>query len=117
LLGSITADDALKIRGRQTGGEVLATELEVDDPSGNLDRVDLRGPVDADPADIRFLEILGILIDTDIFPVTTFADINDNPISRTAFFGSVQAGTQVDVSGDLNPIGDRIDASELDLED
>jgi len=117
LLGSIVEDDALKIRGRLTGAEVLATELEVDDPSGNLDRVDLRGPVDADPTDTQFLEILGILIDSDVFPVTTFADINDNPISRTAFFGSVQAGTQVDVSGDLNAIGDRIDASELELED
>jgi hypothetical protein len=117
LLNSIAEDDALKVRGRPVGGEVLATELEVDDPSGNLDRIDLRGPVDADPTDTRFLEILGILIDTDIFPGTTFADINDNPISRTVFFGSGRAGTQVDVSGDLNAIGDRIDASELDLED
>jgi len=117
LLGSIAADDALKIRGRPTGSDVLATELEVDDPSSNLDRVDLRGPVDANPTDTQFLEILGILIDTAVFPVTTFADINDNPISRTEFFGSVQAGVQVDVSGDLNSVGDRIDASELDLED
>ena len=117
LLASINANDALKIRGRVAGGEVLATELEVDDSSGNLDRVDLRGPVDADPIDTRFFEVLGILIDTDIVPGTTFEDINGNPIVRSTFFGFLQAGTPVDVRGDLNPSGDRIDASELGLED
>jgi hypothetical protein len=119
LLASINADDALKIRGRVVGGEVLATELEVDDASGNQDRVDLRGPVDADPVDTRFFEILGILIDTDIIPGTTFEDINGNPIDRATFFGNLQAGTPVDVRGDLNPdpAGNLIDASELGLED
>jgi len=117
LLASINADDALKIRGRLVGSEVLATRLEVDDPDSNLDRVDLRGPVDADPTDTRFMTIIGILVDTDIVPGTTFEDINGNLIDRTTFFNSVQAGTLVDASGDLNPVGDRIDASDLGLED
>jgi len=117
LLASINADDALKIRGRLVGSEVLATRLEVDDPDSNLDRVDLRGPVDADPTDTRFMTIIGILIDTDIVPGTTFEDINGNLIDRTTFFNSVQAGTLVDVRGDLNPSGNQIDASELGLED
>lgn len=117
LLASINADDALKIRGRQVGSEVLATRLEVDDPDSNLERVDLRGPVDADPTDTRFMTIIGILVDTNIVPSTIFEDINGNPIDRTTFFNNVRAGTLVDVRGDLNPSGNQIDASELGLED
>ena len=119
LLASINADDDLKIRGRVVGGDVLATELEVDDPPSpsNLDRVDLRGPVDAAPVGTQFFEILGVLIDTVANPLVTFEDINENLIDRTTFFGALQAGTQVDVQGDLNLAGNRIDASELGLED
>ena len=74
--------------------------------------------MDADPVDTRFFEILGILIDTDIVPGTTFEDINENLIDRTTFFGSLQAGTPVDVQGDLNLTSlNQIDASELGLED
>ncbi|MHC4751853.1 MAG: DUF5666 domain-containing protein [Planctomycetota bacterium] len=116
-LNSINVDDDLKIRGRVVGSEVLATELEVDDPSGDLNRVDLRGPVDAAPADTQFFEVLGVLIDTVVNPGVTFEDINENLIDRATFFGTLQAGTQVEVQGDLNPVGDRIDASELELED
>ena len=117
LLASVNANDALKIRGRLVGSEVLATRLEVDDPDSNLERVDLRGPVDADPTDTRFMTIIGILIDTGIVPGTIFEDINGNPIDRATFFNNVRAGTLVDVRGDLNPGGNQIDASELGLED
>jgi hypothetical protein len=116
-LDSITAGDDLKIRGRLVGSEVLATELEVDDPSGDLNRVDLRGPVDATPIDTQFFEVLGVLIDTGVNPGVTFEDINENLIDRATFFGALQAGTQVEVQGDLNSAEDRIDASELELED
>ena len=115
-LDSINMDDAIKLRGRLVGSDVLATELEVDDPESDLDRVDLRGPVDSDPTDLRFLQIVGILIDTGVTG-TSFQDINENSIDRATFFSSVTAGSLVDVRGDLNPLGDQIDAEELELED
>ena len=115
-LDSINTNDALKIRGRLVGGEVLATELKVDDPASDLDQVELRGPVDSDPTDTQFLTIIGITIDTGTTG-TTFEDFNENPISRTAFFNLVQAGTLVEAGGNLNAGGDQIDADELELED
>jgi len=115
LLAGIAEDDALKIRGRLSGTEILATELEVDDPDSDLDRAELRGPVDENPGDIRFLDILGVTIDTD---AASFEDINGNPINRTDFFGTVLAGSIVQVKGDLSPsLNNRIDASEVELED
>lgn len=115
LLASILENDALKIRGRLTGSDVLATELEVDDPDSDLDRVELRGPVDNDPGDTRFLEILGVTIDTD---GASFEDINGIPLSRTGFFDTAAAGSIVEAKGDLTPsVDDRIDAAEVELED
>jgi hypothetical protein len=115
-INSINADDDLKIRGRLNGSELLATELEVDDPRDDLNRVDLRGPADSDPVDTQFFEILGILIDTNINLGTTFEDTHENLIDRTTFFANIQEGTLLEVQGNLNPAGDRIDASKVEVE-
>ena len=115
-LASIGQNDDLKIRGRQSGPDVLATELEVDDPTSNPDRVRLRGPVDSDPADTRFLQVLGVTVDTFNTSENNFKGVNDNPIGRAAFFGAVTAGTVVDVKGDLAGDNNLI-ASEAQLED
>jgi len=115
-LGSISADDDLKVRGRQAGANILASRLEVDDPTSNPDRVRLRGPVDTDPTDTRFLALLGVTVDTFNTSENNFKDINDNPIGRSAFFGAVSAATAVDVKGDMTA-NNVLDAEEVELED
>jgi hypothetical protein len=115
-LASIGQLDDLKIRGRQSGADILATELEVDDPTGSEDRVRLRGPVDSDPAGTFVFEVLGVTVDTTGTSENNFKDINDNPIGRSAFFSAVTAGTVVDVKGDL-AVDNDLDASEVQLED
>lgn len=115
-LASIGADDDLKVRGRQSGANILATELEVDDPTSNPDRVRLRGPVGADPTDTRFLEVLGVTVDTFNTIENNFKGINDNPIGRSSFFSAVSTGTVVDAQGDMTA-DNVMDAEEVELED
>jgi hypothetical protein len=117
LLDSIRVDDSLKIEGRlASGGSILATRLEVDDPPADLNGIELQGPVDSDPVDLRFIDILGVLVDTDAIPGTVFVDEDENLTNRTTFFSKVQAGTLVDVVGTLS-MDNRIDAAEIRLED
>jgi len=115
-LNSIETDDHIKLRGRDIGnGQVIAVELEVDDPEdGKLDEVDFRGPVDATPTNTTSFTILGIQIDTS--STSSFKDRMENEIGRSAFFGSVQAGTTVEAKGELSA-DNSIDAEEVELED
>ena len=114
-VASIGGGDDLKVRGRQSGGRILATELEVDDSTGSPDRVRLRGPVDTDPTDTRFLLMLGVTIDTFNTIENNFKGLNDNPIGRSAFFDAVTTGTPVDARGDLTA-DNLMDATEVELE-
>jgi predicted acyltransferase (DUF342 family) len=117
LLDSIRIDDDLKIEGRlESSGSIMATLLEVFDPPADRNEIELQGPVDSDPVDLRFINILGVLVDTDAIPGTIFIDENENLTDRTTFFSKIQAGTLVDVVGTLS-MDNRIDVTEIRLED
>ena len=115
-VASIGIEDDLKVRGRQAGGNILATELEVDDQTGSPDQVRLRAAVQSDPSDTRFLQILGVTVDTLNTLEANFKDINENPVGRSAFFSAVAEGTPVDARGDLTA-DNFMDATEVELED
>jgi len=114
-LDSINQDDHLKLKGRFIGnGQVIAVELEVDDPESNLDDVVLRGPVDDAPTGTTLFTILGIEINT--ANASRFEDRMGNLIDRSTFFGAIETGTSVKASGELSA-DNSIDSEELDLED
>jgi hypothetical protein len=115
-VSSVGVNADLKVRGRQAGANILATELEVDDPTSSPDRVRLRGPVDTDPVDTRLLDVLGVTVDTLNTLEANFKGVNENPVGRSAFFSAVAAGTPVDARGDLTA-DNFIDATEVELQD
>lgn len=105
---TVTSGAHIRVRGIEgPNNTVLATRIE---QQGGT-KVFLQGAVDsvADPS----ITILGIVLNTS--PVNQFRDVNDNLIPRSAFFGLVQPGTLVKISGSLisgAPVWD-----EAELED
>ncbi len=101
-LQDLAPGDFLEIRGFLDGPDVVAAEIERDDPeSGLVTR--LRAPVDAVPTvDVNgdlHLSLLGVEV-TASRAGTTFEDVNENPVSLEQFAALVQAGTVVEVSWD-----------------
>ncbi len=93
-LGALAVGDHLVIRGEQFGREVLATDVIRRGPSA---LVVLQGPLTAQNGSI--LQILGTSIDTLLLPDSSFRNISDIPIGRTAFFSALVPGTIVELEG------------------
>jgi len=119
LLGVITADDYVEVRGGVDPSgvaDILASLLEREDPPDVLgEETELRGFVDVvvQPS----LTVAGVMIDTNA--QTVFRNASDIEISAAAFFdpiNGVQEGDLVDVNGTEGP-GNSILAEELELEE
>lgn len=114
-----TAD--LRIRGRlnRDGSKVIATRVDINNPSSDPTRVKLRGPVTAIGAGNSSLTILGVTIPAG----TVFRPNDDNSnddnagsISAADFFAKVKIGTIVKADGSLS--ADNVFVTrELELED
>jgi len=89
----------MRIRGRPgSGNRVIATEVE---HRGDQPDTDVRFQAVATAAVDPNLTMLGLTVNT--APMSQFRDLNDSPISRTAFFAAVAAGHKlVKVRGSLN---------------
>lgn len=110
-LNDIGLGHHLRIRGRRGLGNTVVARL-VERRSAESD-VALQGPVES--ASNPTLVILGIALDTTAISDLNFEDVNDRPIGRAAFFGTVRAGTLVKVQGRLN--GAVVQWREAELED
>jgi hypothetical protein len=96
---SVTAGEAWRIRGREVGGVILATSMELVDPA---DDIELQGPVSAFTA-TSALTILGV----NVTGLNEFA-ANDGSVSRAQFFSLLQVNDLVEVKGP------RVDAATVD---
>ena len=111
-LADIGTGDYLEIRGFiDDGGVVVASEVRRDDATG--EDVILQGPVNSSSPDTS-VTILGVTFNTQV-GVTEFENSLDLPISSSAFYGALSAGTVVKIKDDNVP-GDGI-ADEASLED
>ena len=110
-LSDIGPGDHLRIRGRRGIGNAVVARL-IERRSADTD-VDLQGPVES--AVNPTLTILGVTVDTSSIFDPNFEDLNDQPIGRAAFFGTVRTGTLVKVQGRLN--GAVVQWREAEIED
>ncbi len=124
--GSVSnpAPTCVQIRGqRKAGGGAVVTAGEIINSCSNSGRPVMQAPVEAESPEVT-ITLLGFAIDvsapTDI--QKPYADINDQSISKTAFFNAVTpanpgppavAGTLVKVIFDENTLG----ARQVELED
>jgi hypothetical protein len=111
----------LKIRGRMNrdGNKVIATRVDINNPSSNPERVILRGPVSAIGSGNSSLTIAGVTV-----PVpagTVFRPNDDNgtdtlTVPSADFFAKVKVGTVVKAKGTLSADNVFV-ATEIELED
>ncbi len=90
----ITVGDHLKIHGRASGADILATEIE---RSGQATGVKIEGPVRSVSA--LTLIIAGTTIDTSDIPDNRFIGTDGTVIGRSAFFQGLAAGRKVSLKG------------------
>ena len=112
-LNELLVGDHVEVRGRLgSGNSVIATEIKKRSPDN---RVVLQGPIQsisgASPNEI--VTILGVAVNT---TGVAFEDVDDNPISRAAFFAQAAVGMLVKARGDLGG-GGAVNWSEMELED
>jgi Domain of unknown function (DUF5666) len=111
-LGSLSAGDHIRVRGRLNGTDSILATL-VDRRSSDRD-IDLQGPVQA--VSNQTLTILGVAINTAGISDGNFEGLSDQPIGRIAFFNVVRVGTVVKLKGELQSNGAVI-WEEAELED
>lgn len=116
----------VRIRGRASGAtSVIATEIEDRGPSDPSGDVILQGSVAGSDVNNPTFIILGVTVDTSMLdPNNDFEDVNDSPISPTAFFNALTPnGGLVKAKGRLPaaPPGGNVLAAgtlrEVELED
>ena len=101
LSGNVLVGRHIRGRGREIeniDNAVLATRLTLTDPQST---VVLQGRVDG-VSENRFINILGVSVDTSDVADDRFRGVRDETIGRTAFFAGVQVGDLVRASGKLN---------------
>jgi hypothetical protein len=110
-LNDLSAGNHVRVRGRiGSGNSVIATRVE---QRSQDDDVDLQGPVQSVSG--QFLTILGVTVNTSTINNDDFEGLNDQIISRAAFFNAVEEGTLVKVQGRLT--GSIVTWREAELED
>ncbi len=108
-LANLRTGDYVEVRGlARSDGTVGATLLEREDPEPDTI---LRGPVGT--AGTQTLTVLGVTIETSA--ATQYRDVNDSPISASAFFAAVSAGDEVKARG-TEVTATSLLAEELELE-
>ncbi|MBI5445020.1 MAG: hypothetical protein HY900_27890 [Deltaproteobacteria bacterium] len=121
-IAGIGLNDQLEIRGRKSrDGTIIATRLRIDNaPGGNLDRVIIRGPVEAVAG--SNLTLLGLTVNTAATGIVfrpnddNSVDANELTISQAAFMAQVRTGTVVKVRGDLTA-DNQLTPTEIELEE
>ena len=113
--GGLSDGNHLRIRGRLSGGAtVIATEIERISIAPD-NRVELQGPIQSitgvSPSQV--VTILGVPVNTST--ISTFEDVDNNVITRAAFFAKAVVGTLVKARGSLS--GATVTWSEMELED
>lgn len=104
----------VRVRGRLgSSNSVIATRVDVRSSTPD-DDVDLQGPVQGESDEN--LTILGVTVVTSV-PNFSFEGIDDQSISRAAFFNAVEVGTLVKVKGRLDNSGVTVTWREAELED
>jgi hypothetical protein len=117
--GQIAVGNALKISAQQSGADVVATRVELED---EIDESVLRAPVSAKNADAQTLTLLGITVQTGTqAPLETEfkSEIDEDVNDQASFFNAVTAGqTVVKVKGAFSaPSTINADEAEIELPD
>lgn len=114
-LGDLANDNHVRVRGRLSAGTtVIATEVERTSIAPD-NRVELQGPIQsiAGATPNQVVTILGVPVNTST--ISTFEDVDDNVISRDAFFAQAAVGTLVKAQGHLGV--STVIWDEMELED
>ena len=113
ILDDIESGEHVRIRGRESTGTVLATQLK--ESSGDVSQIVLQGPVEsaADP----IVTILGETVDTTGFDFTQFLGADETPIGRDTFFNTVRRDDIVKAQGKLSSGTVRWEGVELEDDD
>ncbi len=113
-LNNLFAGDHVQVRGRASGANsVIATEVE---KLSADTRVELQGSIQsiAGASPNQVVTILGVPVNTSTTGFA-FEDVNNNVITRAAFFAKAVVGTLVKARGSLS--GATVTWSEMEIED
>lgn len=125
---TLTDGDYVEVKGFETAaGDVRAKRIEVEESFGSVNASNktlLQGKVDAFDLGADTITILGITIDTAALdgvanPSSDFEGLNDNDLSRSAFYGQLAIGTLVKARGGnlAAYAGGILTADQVELED
>jgi hypothetical protein len=114
-LAALAAPNHLRLRGRLgTGNTLIANELELRDEDSDT-RVIVQAVVQSASPESQ-LTLLGQVVDTST--VSSYLDVHDAPITRSAFYAAATAGALVKARGTLGTGGSvRWDEMQLEQED
>lgn len=113
--GTPTEGNEVRLRGYKTGNTTVnATRVEDRGPGDPTPRTILQAPVDSEVSGSS-ITMLGVIVNT-TGGGFEFRDINDMPLSSSAFYNLVDVGTLVKARGDYNDGTMSIEWDQAELE-